>query len=63
MFDPIEASRNIKDEFISYVSTTFHIADQEYSKQFIEALNRRDVVAKGPYLDITDSFETGENIE
>lgn len=63
MFDPIEASRNIKDEFISYVSTTFHIADQEYSKQFIEALNQEDVIAKGPYLDITDSFETGENIE
>ena len=63
MFNPIEVSKNIKDEFISYVSTTFHIADRDYAKQFIEELNKNDTIAKGPYLDITDSFEVGESIE
>lgn len=63
MFNPIEASKNIKDEFISYVSTNFHIADKDYAKQFTEGLNKVNEVAKGPYLDINDSFETGENIE
>lgn len=63
MFNPIEASKSIKDEFISYVSTNFHIADRDYAKQFTESLNKVNTVAKGPYLDISDSFETGENIE
>lgn len=63
MFNPIEASKSIKDEFISYVSTNFHIADRDYAKQFTEDLNKVNTVAKGPYLDISDSFETGENIE
>jgi len=63
MFNPIEASENIKDEFISYVSTSFHIADRDYANQFAAELNKENSVAKGPYLDISDSFEVGKNIE
>ena len=63
MLNPIEASESIKSEFISYVSTNFHIADRDYASQFISELNKDSVVAKGPYLDISDSFETGKNIE
>ena len=63
MMNPIEASESIKDEFISYVSTSFHIADRDYARQFVEELNKRNLIAKGPYLDISDSFEAGKNIE
>lgn len=63
MLNPIEASESIKNEFISYVSTSFHIADRDYAEQFVTELNKKNSVAKGPYLDISDSFETGENIE
>ena len=63
MFNPIEASNCIKDEFVSYVTTSFHIADRDYAKQFAAELNKHNVVTKGPYLDISDSFKTGEDIE
>lgn len=63
MLNPIEVSEKIKDEFVSYLSTYFHIADENYAKQFVDKLNEKGVIAKGPYLDITDSFEVGENIE
>lgn len=63
MFDPILASNNIKNEFISYVSTSFHLADQEYARQFVESLEQEGAIAKGPYLDISDSFEAGKSIE
>ena len=63
MLNPIEASESIKDEFISYISTSFHLADKDYSKQFESELRKKGAVAKGPYLDISDSFESGENIE
>lgn len=62
MFDPIQASNNIRDEFISYIATSFHLADREYAKQFVEALGRENAVSKGPYLDISDSFESGKSI-
>lgn len=63
MFDPIQASQNIKDEFTSYVSTSFHLADKEYAEKFRESLNEEGLISKGPYIDISDSFETGNNIE
>lgn len=62
MFDPIQASNNIRDEFISYISTSFHLADQEYARQFKEALGKESAVSKGPYLDISDSFESGKSV-
>ena len=63
MFSPIEASQNIKDEFSGYISTSFHLADKDYAKQFIHALSEEGAIAKGPYLDISDSFKSGESIE
>ena len=35
MFNPMKASKSIKDEFISYVSTSFHIADRDYANLFV----------------------------
>ena len=63
MFNPMKASESIKAEFISYVLTSFHIADRDYANQFAAELNQENSVAKGPYLDISDSFEIGKNIE
>jgi DEAD/DEAH box helicase domain protein len=62
MFDPIQASNNIRDEFISYISTSFHLADQSYARQFAEALGKEGAISKGPYLDISDAFESGKSI-
>ena len=62
MLNPIISSKNITDEFISYISTRFHISDQEYRKLFEDELANYGNVAKGPYLDITDSFESGMSI-
>ena len=62
MFDPIKVSQNIKDEFVSYIATTFHIADRDYAKALLHELSQTNRLAKGPYLDITDSFATGASI-
>lgn len=63
MFNPITAAENIKDEFIGYISTLFHISDRNYARQFIEALKEDGAVSKGPYLDISDSYKTGKSLE
>lgn len=63
MFNPITAAENIKNEFIDYISTLFHISDKEYASQFVEELRKENVVSKGPYLDITDSYKTGKKLK
>lgn len=62
MFNPIDASQNIKDEFSGYISTSFKLADKDYARQFSEALTEEGTVAKGPYLDIGDSFKVGKSL-
>lgn len=62
MLNPIEASQQIKDEFIGYITTSFQMADEEYSNQFKKELQREGLVAKGPYLDVSDSFVKGRSL-
>lgn len=63
MFSPISAAENIKDEFISYISTLFHISDKEYARQFTAALKEEGAITKGPYLDVSDSYKTGQSLK
>lgn len=62
MFNPISASKNIKDEFIGYISTLFHISDKEYASQFLVSLREEGAITKGPYLDVSDSYKTGKSL-
>ena len=62
MFNPIFAADNIKDEFIGYISTLFHISDKRYASQFVAALQEDGTVCKGPYLDVSDSYKTGKSL-
>lgn len=60
MFNPVTASKNIKEEFISYIATSFSFADKNLRKQFIEELN--NTVSNGPWLEINDVFTNGKSI-
>jgi ATP-dependent helicase YprA (DUF1998 family) len=62
MFNPIEASHGIKQSFVDYISTTFHIADPHYQNLFREALCSSGEIAKGPYLDVSGSFCSASSI-
>lgn len=60
MFNPVKASENIKDSFVSYIETTFHFADDKIQRQFCDELNH--MVATGPWLQINDIFKSGKTI-
>ena len=62
MFDPIKASEEIKDSYIDYITTTFNMADPEYEREFRRELQKEGAVAKGPFLDIGGSYETGHTL-
>lgn len=62
MFNPVKAADKIKEEYIDYITTLFHISDKDCAVQFEKELKKPGMVAKGPYLDISDSYKTGRSI-
>ena len=60
MFNPVLASKNIKEEFISYILTCFSFADKRLKEQFIEELDK--IVSNGPWLETNDVFKSGKSI-
>lgn len=62
MLNPIEASESIKRSFIDYITTSFDISDKDYADQLKIELNKCGTIAKGPYLDIGGSYETGKSL-
>lgn len=63
MFDPIKASREIKRSYVDYITSTFDMADTDYKRAFREQLEKPDMIAKGPFLDIGGSYETASTLE
>lgn len=61
MFNPVKASKNIKEEFINYVETSFSFAEESLREQFVRELDK--IVAAGPYLEVNDVFQSGKSIE
>ena len=61
-FLPIEASEKIVEKYKRYLKTIFQIADPVYATQFEKELNKKDIFAKGPYLDAVDSFKKGKSL-
>lgn len=62
MFDPIKASKEIKNSYIDYITTTFDMADADYKREFWQELQKDGMVARGPFLDIGGSYETGHTL-
>lgn len=61
-FSPVEASKAISEKYFRYLKTSFNIGEP-YSKEFQRLLNESENLAKGPYLDVTDTFKSGKSIE
>lgn len=60
MFNPAEASKRIKEEFASYIKTTFAFSDSSLREQFSHEIDA--TISKGPYLEINSVFKTGKSI-
>jgi len=59
-FSPVKASKEIVDKYLVYLKTIFKIKDEEYSRLLNNEISKRDYFYKGPYLDVTNSFESGK---
>lgn len=61
-FEPIAASDNIKGSFIDYITTTFDLADPVYREKLREELQKPGYISKGPYLELSGSYQTGRSL-
>ncbi len=61
MFNPAKAADEIKKEYIGYISTTFHFRNQNLQKKMMDELYK--TVSNGPFVEIKDSFRSGNTIE
>ncbi|MFI3211345.1 MAG: DEAD/DEAH box helicase, partial [Peptostreptococcaceae bacterium] len=61
-FTPVNASKNISKKYKRYLSTIFEISDDEYYNMFLNELNNSKSFEKGPFIDISDSFEQGNSL-
>lgn len=62
-FNPIKASSEIVDKYTRYINTSLYIKDNNYMKQLKEILKQKNKIAKGPYLDVSDTFEKGHTLK
>ena len=62
-FSPVQASEHIYDKYKRYLRTIFSIDNDNYNRQFHQLLEDKASFAKGPYLEVQDSFEKGKSIE
>lgn len=60
-FSPVHASEIITRQYKRYLSTIFSLNDFSYQKQFQEQLQNPSTFAKGPFLDVNDSFVTASS--
>lgn len=58
-FNPITAAGNIKASFVDYITTSFQMADAGYADLLKQELAKEGYIAKGPYLDVAGSYQTG----
>ncbi len=62
-FNVIRASDEIAEKYRRYLKTMFDIKDPVYRSIFESRLSEEKSFQKGPYLDVTNSFEKGRSIE
>lgn len=59
---PIETSTALEEAYRSYLLTTFRFRDEQVQERFARALAEPGTLAKGPYLEATPPFVTGETL-
>lgn len=60
--NPNVAATNIEEAFRAYIKTRFSFADLDYAKAFDHALRQSDQLAKGPYIELSNSYQPGKTM-
>ena len=60
--DPLKATKAIEEKYLDYLETTFALNDNELHQQLVVELKKPGRFSKGPILEATPPFETGNSL-
>ncbi len=60
---PIETTRRLREAYIRYLKTIKPFQDDRLRDEFSRALEAKNMLVKGPYLELTLPFVTGKTIQ
>lgn len=60
---PIETSQRIRQAYIRYLKTIKPFKDERLRREFAEALEEKNMLVKGPYLEFTPPFTPGRTLQ
>lgn len=63
MFNIIEASNNIKNDFNNFLVSNFYIKDDLYRESFKQELSKEGNISKGPFVQINSPFKKGKSLK
>ncbi len=61
--NPVLTSQKIFARYVSYITTTFHLKNEELNNQIYTALKEESKFFKGPIIEATPPFLNGKTIE
>ena len=59
--DPIHLTKNLRESYLEYLQTSFHLKDQTFFDQFQKKIQEFQFL-KGPILEATPPFKPGEKL-
>ena len=60
--DPLKATDAIVNRYLDYLETTFAFNDMGLHKQLVDELRKPEKFARGPILEATPLFESGNPV-
>lgn len=57
------AAKNIEEGFRAYIKTRFSFADKSYADAFDKSLNVEGQLAKGPFIELSNSYQPGRTLQ
>ncbi|HBC29702.1 MAG TPA: DEAD/DEAH box helicase, partial [Clostridiales bacterium] len=60
--DPLKATAAIEEKYLDYLETTFALNDQQLHQDLVAELKKSGRFSKGPILEATPPFETGNSL-
>ncbi|MHA1727244.1 MAG: DEAD/DEAH box helicase [Promethearchaeota archaeon] len=58
MIDPLKTTKNIRESYIRYLTSTFRLRDTDLRKKFLQEVEKFEFT-KGPFLEATPPFKRG----
>ncbi len=62
MLDPLKTAASIREHYLRYLSTTFHLRNRDLQAELARTLQSEIQLTKGPYLEVAPPYVRGRSV-